>query len=96
VTLPALPQERLKRVKAQAFVFRCPISTPVRTSFGNMHDRPAVFVRVEDEDGAVGWGETWCNFPSCGAEHRARLLETVVAPYWKAANSQALPRRSSG
>ena len=22
----------------------------------------------------------WCNFPTCGAEHRARLLETVVAP----------------
>ena len=31
-------------------------------------------------DGAVGWGETWCNFPACGAEHRAHLLETVVAP----------------
>jgi hypothetical protein len=28
----------------------------------------------------VGWGEIWCNFPACGAEHRAKLLETVVAP----------------
>lgn len=45
-----------------------------------MHDRPAVFVRIEDHDGAVGWGEAWCNFPSCGAEHRARVLETVMAP----------------
>ncbi|WP_240633226.1 mandelate racemase/muconate lactonizing enzyme family protein [Achromobacter xylosoxidans] len=45
-----------------------------------MHDRPALLVRVEDADGAVGWGEVWCNFPGCGAEHRARLLETVVAP----------------
>ena len=45
-----------------------------------MHDRPAVLVRVEDADGAHGWGEAWCNFPSCGAEHRARLVESVLAP----------------
>jgi len=64
----------------QAFVFRCPSPVPVRTSFGLMRDRPAVFVRAESSDGAVGWGEIWCNFPSCGADHRARLLDTVVAP----------------
>jgi hypothetical protein len=27
-----------------------PLSTPVVTSFGRMLDRPAVFVRVEDDD----------------------------------------------
>lgn len=61
-------------------MFRVPIDEPVQTSFGTMHDRPAVLVRVEDREGAVGWGEIWCNFPSVGAEHRARVLETVVAP----------------
>jgi L-alanine-DL-glutamate epimerase-like enolase superfamily enzyme len=61
-------------------VLRWPVRVPVRTSFGTMHDRPAVLVRVEDADGAHGWGEAWCNFPSCGAEHRARLIETVLAP----------------
>ena len=61
-------------------VLRCPIASPVRTSFGVMHDRPAVLVRIEDTDGAHGWGEVWCNFPSCGAEHRARLVETVIGP----------------
>lgn len=66
--------------RVEAWVFRYPVSTPVRTSFGVMHDRPAVFVRVEDRDGAHGWGEVWCNFPTCGAEHRARLVETVLAP----------------
>jgi len=45
-----------------------------------MRDRPAVFVRVEDSDGAEGWGEVWCNFPDCGAEHRAKLLKSVFAP----------------
>src|ERR1041384_1666678 len=64
----------------QAFCYRYPLTTPVVTSFGKMTSRPAVFVRVEDEDGQVGWGEAWCNFPSTGAEHRARLINEVLAP----------------
>ena len=39
-----------------------------------------VLVEVEAGDGAVGWGEIWCNFPAVGAEHRARLVESVFAP----------------
>jgi L-alanine-DL-glutamate epimerase-like enolase superfamily enzyme len=66
--------------RIEVHVLRWPVRVPVRTSFGVMHDRPAVLVRVEDDEGAFGWGETWCNFPSCGAEHRARLIETVLAP----------------
>ena len=52
--------------KVDALAFRYPVSTPVRTSFGVMHDRPAVFVRVEDADAACGWGEVWCNFRPSG------------------------------
>jgi L-alanine-DL-glutamate epimerase-like enolase superfamily enzyme len=64
----------------RAFTFRAPISRPVVTSFGTMRDRPMVLVRAEDADGAVGWGEIWCNFPNVGAEHRARLVDNVFAP----------------
>jgi D-galactarolactone cycloisomerase len=64
----------------RTLVFRAPIATPVRTSFGMMQDRPCVLVRIEDQDGAVGWGEVWCNFPTCGAEHRAKLVQSVLAP----------------
>jgi L-alanine-DL-glutamate epimerase-like enolase superfamily enzyme len=66
--------------RLETFVFRVPLEKPVVTSFGAMRDRPAVLVRVSDGDGACGWGEVWCNFPVCGAEHRARLLKTVIAP----------------
>lgn len=66
--------------RIEAHVLRWRVAVPVRTSFGTMYDRPAVLVRVEDAEGAHGWGEAWCNFPSCGAEHRARLVETVLAP----------------
>ena len=83
-TGPGAPAANLRTdfnlARIDVHVLRCPIATPVRTSFGVMHDRPAVLVRIEDTDGAHGWGEVWCNFPSCGAEHRARLVETVIAP----------------
>ena len=68
----------LRRIGAH--LYRYPVETEVRTSFGVMRERPALFVHVEDEEGGVGWGEVWCNFPDCGAEHRARLIETVFAP----------------
>ena len=57
MNLPALPATPLAIVRIDAHVFRYPVKVPVRTSFGTMHDRPALFVRVEDRDGAFGWGE---------------------------------------
>lgn len=66
--------------RVEAHVFRTPIKEPVRTSFGTMTERVAVFVRVEDSDGADGWGEVWSNFPTASAEHRALLFADIVAP----------------
>jgi L-alanine-DL-glutamate epimerase-like enolase superfamily enzyme len=74
------PDLSLRPVRVDVHVLRHRVAVPVRTSFGVMLDRPAVLVRVEDEDGSHGWGESWCNYPACGAEHRARLVETVMAP----------------
>ena len=78
---PVLPRIRQLR----AHVLRWPVKTPVRTSFGVMHDRPMVLLEARDEDGVVGWGEAWCNFPAVGAEHRARLIQSVFAPLLEAA-----------
>ena len=58
----------------EAFAYRVPIQQPIKVSFGTFRDRPVVLVRVVDSDGAVGWGEAWCNWPAVGAEHRARLV----------------------
>lgn len=68
----------VRRVTAR--VFRCPLETPVRTSFGVMRDRPMVLVEVEDKEGVTGWGEVWCNFPAVGAEHRARIVDSALTP----------------
>lgn len=66
-------------VRLDAYVYRYANERPVATSFGVMRDRPAVFVRIEDRDGAFGWGEVFANWPSAGAEHRARLLMEDIA-----------------
>jgi L-alanine-DL-glutamate epimerase-like enolase superfamily enzyme len=39
-----------------------------------------LLIRVEDQDGAHGWGEIWCNFPPFSADNKMRLLETVICP----------------
>ena len=81
MTSAAIPASTpLRIVSVRTLVFRAPLAEPVRTSFGSMHDRPALLVRVEDENGVFGWGEVWCNFPAVGAEHRAQLFDSVVAP----------------
>ncbi|MGR3758222.1 MAG: mandelate racemase/muconate lactonizing enzyme family protein [Tranquillimonas sp.] len=69
---------RIARITAWSC--RSPIERPVATSFGVMKDRPAVFLRVEDGDGAAGWGEIFANWPAAGAEHRVNLLADDLAP----------------
>ncbi len=74
----APPQTRID--KLECWVLRAPIAQPVANAFGVMKNRPALFLRISASDGAWGWGEVFCNFPQVGAEHRARLLESIFAP----------------
>ena len=66
--------------KVQCWVLRAPIAQPVANAFGAMTNRPALFLRISAGDGAWGWGEVFCNFPQVGAEHRARLIDSIFAP----------------
>jgi D-galactarolactone cycloisomerase len=66
--------------RVERFVFRAPVTAAVANAFGAMTNRPAVFVRVSASDGAWGWGEVFANFPQVGAEHRARLVDSLFAP----------------
>jgi len=64
--------------RVNIFCYRYPLAQPMETVFGPVLSRPALVVRLEDSEGAVGWGEIWCNFPQPGAEYRARLAEAVL------------------
>jgi L-alanine-DL-glutamate epimerase-like enolase superfamily enzyme len=72
--------------QVRVFLFRAKVDRPVVTSFGSLADRPALFVEVEDLDGALGWGEVWCNFPEYAAEERGRFLQRVIAPMFEGAD----------
>ena len=64
----------------KVYVIRVPSGRSVRSAVGQYDNRPAVLVRVKDTDGVSGWGDVFCNFPPCGAEHRAQLIDTLLAP----------------
>jgi D-galactarolactone cycloisomerase len=70
----------IKIKKIRTVVYRYPLAIAVKTSFGTMKDRPMILVQVHDDLGNEGWGEIWCNFPNIGAEHRARLVDSVMSP----------------
>jgi D-galactarolactone cycloisomerase len=64
--------------RVEILCFRHPLRQPLRTVFGVVESRPALILRIEDSDGAEGFGEIWCNFPQPGAEYRARLAASVL------------------
>jgi D-galactarolactone cycloisomerase len=66
--------------RIETFLYRAEVAEPVQTSFGSIPRRSALLLRVEDVDGAHGWGEVWCNFPPFSADNKMRLFETVIAP----------------
>ncbi len=66
--------------RVECWVLRAPSPKPLANAFGAMTNRPAVFLRLFASDGAWGWGEVFCNFPQVGAEHRARLVESIFVP----------------
>lgn len=66
--------------RIETYAFRAAIREPIVTSFGSIPARTVLLVRVEDKDGAHGWGEVWANFPPVGAENKQRLIESLIAP----------------
>ena len=69
----SLPISSFTLTRLDIHVFRASVSKPVVTSFKTMNSRATALLRVEDTDGAHGWGEIWGNFPTITSEHRARL-----------------------
>jgi len=71
-----LSMSPLARLEIHCFRYR--LARPLVTVFGTVEARPALILRIEDADGAAGYGEIWCNFPAPGAEYRARLAAAVL------------------
>ena len=80
-----------KIARLECWVLRAPIAVPVANAFGAMTNRPALFLKISASDGAWGWGEVFCNFPQVGAEHRARLIDSIFAPILAGATANDPP-----
>lgn len=70
----------LRPYRVEAFELSAPLTVPRRNAFGEMTHRPALIVRLIDVDGAEGWGECFCNWPSFGAAHRKQVIFHLLAP----------------
>ena len=57
------------------------IDEPVRTSFGAMSTRHAVFLIAVDDAGRQGVGESWVNFPAWAPWERVAAFQRVFIPY---------------
>lgn len=71
----------MKIAKIDVFTFRAAVNQTVVTSFSSLPERAMALLRLEDRDGAFGWGEIWGNFPTFTTEHRARLAGWALPPH---------------
>jgi hypothetical protein len=79
-TVQPSTDDTLAPTRIEIFHYKAAIKEPIVTSFGSIPARNALLIRIEDRDGAFGWGEVWANFPPSGAQSKLRLLETVILP----------------
>jgi L-alanine-DL-glutamate epimerase-like enolase superfamily enzyme len=58
-----------------------PVERQVRTAFGVMDSRHAVFLVAEDDAGRRGVGESWVNFPGWAPWERVAAFERAIIPW---------------
>ena len=68
---------------ARAYHLQAPLEHVVKTSFGAMTARHAVFLVVGDNSGRRGLGESWVNFPAWAAWERLAAFEEAIVPYMR-------------
>lgn len=74
------PQPPLRIEKIQTYLYRAKVSQPVVSTLATLSQRTALLVRLQDADGAHGWGEIYSTMPTFGAEHRAQVVHQWLAP----------------
>ena len=66
--------------EVRVFPLRAKGGISPRMALGSMPTRPALLIRVRDEERCAGWGEIWANFPPRANIHKAHIIEDVVCP----------------
>ena len=76
---------------AKVYRLEEPVESVVRTAFGSMTKRTALLLSLRDQDGAVGWGESWVNFPAWAAAERQIAFAQAYLPYLKGRRVAEIP-----
>ena len=66
--------------RIETFRLRADVEGLPTSALGAMSARDGLLVRIEEPDGAFGWGEVWCNFPPHASQSRQQLLLNVIGP----------------
>lgn len=58
-------------------VLREELGRPIRLSIGELRWRYYGLIRVEADDGSIGWGETFINFPTWAFQERRHTIDSL-------------------
>ena len=71
---------------------RCPIAKPTPVSFGVRTERHSVAIRLKDDRGNHGLGETWVNYPLWAPSERIAALNEGFLPYLQGKDVDDIPQ----
>lgn len=72
--------DNIKIDRIRAYALSCAVDGGPVSSLATMPTRNGVLIEMTASDGAVGWGEAWCNYPPRGNITKINLLQDVIGP----------------
>ncbi len=58
-----------------------PLNEPMKLSIGTLEKRPFALIEVHTDEGIIGLGETFVNFPPWSVEERRTTLKNVKTAF---------------
>jgi len=65
----------IKITKIEPIIITYTLPTPIRTSFGVMTQRNQMLLNIHTDEGIIGHGEVWTNYPAWNADEKYILLK---------------------
>ncbi|SMR83940.1 L-alanine-DL-glutamate epimerase [Aliiroseovarius halocynthiae] len=72
--------ETRKVKQIEVFALSCAVDGGPVSTLALMPVRNGLLIRIEDEHGAFGWGEAWCNYPPKGNVAKLNLMQDPIGP----------------
>lgn len=70
----------MKIADVRCVILRAALPVPIRMAHGMLEARTTALVEVETDEGLIGLGESWTNFPPWAVTERRATIEEGVRP----------------